>query len=78
MLRRQEMNKPMTLIFSLVPACITFGPLFMTRLGGTSTSKWAPMVGSFMLAIGLSIVFGVVAQQDKRIKDLQAKLKVGK
>ncbi len=59
------MNK---LLWSIVPACITFGPLFMTRIGGTARADWGDGLafgGAFMLVAGLVIMFKAIAAQQR-------------
>ena len=52
--------------YALIPACITFGPLFMSRMGwlmdgwiGVAVS----LFGVFMLSAGLGMMFHIIAQQ---------------
>lgn len=66
------MNK---LLWSIVPCCITFGPLFMTRIGGWAAPEggaWLVPTGVAMLVTGLLTMLTVFEQQQKRIGELQA------
>lgn len=52
--------------YQLVPACITFGPLFMSRIGGLMDG-WIgvsiSLFGVFMLSAGLGMMFHLIVQQ---------------
>jgi hypothetical protein len=66
------------LLWPIVPACLTFGPLFMTRIAGSASPEIGSglvLAGVFMLAGGLAILFAVVRGQQKAIEELQAKLR---
>ena len=56
--------KSFKLRYSLIPACITFGPLFMTNIGDTFdagiTSTIIALAGAFMVAAGLSMMLGII------------------
>jgi hypothetical protein len=63
----------------VVPACITFGPLFMTRIGGTARADVGvglEFTGVCMLAAGLGVMFNVIVTQQKLIEKLQADRRV--
>lgn len=58
---------------AIVPACITFGPLFMTRIAGTARPEAGNNVvfaGVFMLVAGLCIMHRKLAMQQKLIEKL--------
>jgi hypothetical protein len=64
---------------AIVPVCVIFGPLFMTRIGGTvvpETGRTLVMVGVLMLAAGLVVMFRLVLAQQKVIETLQAERRV--
>lgn len=60
-------------IWAIVPVCITFGPLFMTRIAGTARADIGHRLefsGVMMLAVGLVIIFRVITSQQKLIDRL--------
>jgi hypothetical protein len=70
------MNK---LLLPIVPACITFGPLFMTRIGGTARADVGNnfvFAGAAMLAVGLIVMFRIIVTQQKLIERLQSDRRV--
>jgi hypothetical protein len=70
------MNK---LLLAIVPACITFGPLFMTRIAGTARADAGNSLvfaGVAMLAVGLIAMFRIIVAQQKLIERLQADRRV--
>jgi hypothetical protein len=65
------MNK---LLLAVTPACITFGPLFMTRIAGTArpdAGNALVFAGVVMLALGLIGMFRMILAQQKLIERLQ-------
>jgi len=48
----------------LIPACITFGPLFMTRIGGSINvgENSMPFIGTLMLSAGLIMMFQMLCE----------------
>jgi len=65
------------LLGALIPVCITFGPIFMTRIAGTVAPQYGGhlvMVGVFMLLIGLVGIYRILSKQQKVIHDLQARV----
>jgi hypothetical protein len=66
-----------SLLWPFVPACITFGPLFMTKINGTASpeaSEHLVSEGTLMLSIGLIGMFLFIQRQQKTIEKLQARL----
>ena len=45
--------------YALIPACITAGPMFMTRIGGMADvgGNIMPFIGTLMLIAGLCMMF---------------------
>jgi hypothetical protein len=65
------------LIWAVIPACITFGPLFMTRIVGTAAPQNGNRLltgGVLMLSIGLIGIFRIISKQQKVIRTMQARL----
>ena len=58
---------PGNLLWALVPACIIFGPLFMTRVGGTvrAEAPYLVVTGAGMLVVGLVVMLRVLIQQSR-------------
>jgi hypothetical protein len=59
---------------SCVPACITFGPLFMTRIAGTASTQVGDelvFAGVLMLAFGLCVMLSTIQKQQKLIAELR-------
>jgi hypothetical protein len=68
------MNK---LIWSLVPACFSFGPLFLTRINGSARPESAHFLetaGLIMLTFGLLVTFRVITRQQREIAELRESL----
>ena len=63
-------------LWALVPACVTFGPLFMTRIAGTARTDATYLVGIGvgMLAVGLCVMFRVLVSQTREIEELKHSL----
>ncbi|MBL8897104.1 MAG: hypothetical protein JNM84_05730 [Planctomycetes bacterium] len=60
---------------SMVPACITFGPLFMTRIAGTASndaSTTLVFTGVLMLSFGLGTMYSTIESQRRTIAQLRA------
>ena len=57
------------LLWGIVPACISFGPLFMS---GMRYEDHLVIAGVLMLSAGLVIMFKTVADQQKLIEKLLA------
>ena len=71
------MNK---LLLAIVPVCVTFGPLFMTRIAGTTppdAGNGLVTAGVLMLIAGLVVMFRIVVAQQKVIEKLQSEQRVG-
>lgn len=67
------------LIGSVVPACITFGPLFMTRIAGSASPEVGDelvFIGVTMLAVGLGIMFTRIEAQRREIAKLLSERQV--
>lgn len=64
------------LLIAIVPACITFGPLFMTQIGGFASHTNYPLeaLGSLLTMIGLGIMFRILMKQQETIKNLQLQI----
>ena len=65
------------LLWALIPACVTFGPLFMTRIAGTAAPQNNNNLveeGVFMLSIGLIGIFRIISKQQKVIRSLESRL----
>ena len=60
------------ILWSLVPALLTFGPLFLMNMGrnGTKTSE----AGTLMVAAGLMIMFVRITSQHRKITALEKRL----
>ena len=56
--------------YTLVPACISFGPFLAANLGGLGTGWAAPMLGSIILTLGLGIMLEIIANQQKALDRL--------
>jgi hypothetical protein len=57
--------------YSLIPACISFGPLLMSNMGGLETSGWViPMMGTAMVIAGLSFMYSIISEQRTVIERL--------
>ena len=68
------------LLRGLIPACVTFGPLFMTRIAETAAPEYGHRLvvsGMLMLVIGLIGIFRIISGQQKMIADLQSRLANG-
>jgi hypothetical protein len=67
------------LLWAMVPACVTFGPLAMTRIAGSARTEATYLEGAgvLMLAAGLCVMFRVITRQTREIealkRDLQAR-----
>lgn len=59
------------ILVALVPACITFGPLFMMGVVGTAPYQFTPMLGCFMVIVGLGIMFRMIMQQQSVIEKMR-------
>ena len=62
------------LLWVLIPACITFGPLFLTRIAGTAPAQNGNQLvteGMVMLTVGLVGMFRIISKQQKRIRALE-------
>ena len=61
---------------SVLAPCLSFGPLFMTNIGGTASDSGIPisMIGSFMVMFGLMIMFRHMIKQDQLIKKMQSQI----
>ena len=60
---------------AVVPGCIAFGPLFMTRIAGSAKPEAGDSLvwlGVFMLSVSLGIMFNRIVRQQKLIEKLQA------
>ena len=65
------------LLWGLIPACVTFGPLFMTRIAGSAAPENGNRLvtmGTFMLSIGLAGMFRIIAKQQRDIREFEAHL----
>jgi hypothetical protein len=52
--------------YVMVPACISFGPLLMTNLGGLSNPGWGwviSLLGTLQVTIALGIMFSMINEQ---------------
>jgi hypothetical protein len=57
--------------YTMIPACISFGPFFMSNMGGLGNHGWAmPMLGTIMVTIGLGTMLSVLAEHRKVIDEL--------
>jgi len=59
----------------LIPACVTFGPAFMTRMGGTIESglgAGVALLGTAMLVGGLLLMLELVLKQQAYLEKLNA------
>ena len=56
-------NDKLWLLASLIPACITFGPLFLSN-------QWGP----WLLIVGLICMFGYITRLHRRIHALEENL----
>ncbi len=63
------------LLVALAP-CLSFGPLFMTNMGGTASGSGIPisMIGSFMVIFGLVTLFRHMMKQDQLIKEMKSQI----
>ena len=63
---------PRFLLGALAP-CFSFGPLFMTNIGGLVGDSNLPvsMIGSFMVMFGLIIMFRHMMKQDQLIEEMR-------
>jgi hypothetical protein len=64
------------LLWEIIPACVTFGPLFMTRIAGTAGprhGKGLEAIGLAMLVLGLVGICRLLAAQQKAIRDLETR-----
>lgn len=70
---------PKKILWALVAPCITFGPLFMTRIGGRARTDAPYLVeaGVGMLIIGLGVMFRMLVQQNHQIEELKRTLSNG-
>lgn len=60
---------------SMIPACITFGPLFMTRIAGSASndaSNALVFTGVLMLSFGLGMMYSTIESQRRTIAQLRA------
>jgi hypothetical protein len=68
------MMKNFKLRYTTNPACISFGPLFMTNIGETIGRNegwsWLPLAGSLMVAAGLGMMLGILIEQQQVINRL--------
>lgn len=62
------------IVLGLVPACITFGPLFMTRIGGMARSDATNLefTGAVMLSVGLGILFRYLMKLRRQVDELRS------
>ena len=66
-------------LLAMIPACVTFGPLFMTRIAGTAApEKGNSLVttGTFMVSVGLMLMYRTMQKQQKRIREMEERLGV--
>ncbi len=68
--------------FVLLAPLLTFGPLFMTGMGGTMLNDpaWSlrvgiPLAGAFMTIFGLGLLVRIVGRQALRIEELTNELR---
>jgi hypothetical protein len=57
----------------IVPACITFGPLFMTNIAGTASPEHGNLIvftGVIMLSFGLGFMIQTIEHQRRRIEEI--------
>ena len=71
-----EVSMPKKMLWALVAPCITFGPLFMTRIAGTARTDAPYLVeaGVGMLVVGLVVMFRVLVHQSREIEELKRSL----
>lgn len=73
-LRRSYAMKNISFYHAFIPACISFGPIAMTRMAGTVSGELSDTlvsVGGFMLMFGLYLMFGLIAKQQIYIEKLE-------
>ena len=58
---------------AFIPACITFGPMFMIMGLSKLLFPWMAYVGVFILACGLTMLLRIVVGLEKMINELQEK-----
>lgn len=61
---------------AMIPACISFGPLLMSRMGGTVTGGLGTgtvWVGVVLLTCGLHLILELVMQQQAFIEECRSK-----
>ena len=66
------------LLWAIIPACVTFGPLFMTRIAGTAAPQYGDRLvstGVLMLSLGLVGICRIIARQQREIRDLETRLR---
>ncbi len=57
--------------YALIPACITFGPFFMSDMGGLGSGSWGiPMMGTIMVVTGLGGMLSMIGEQRIAIEAL--------
>ena len=63
-------------LLTILAPCLSFGPLFMTNMGGTVSDSSVPlsMMGSFMVAFGLLIMFRHMTKQAQLITQMQSEI----
>lgn len=62
------------LLRATVPTCVTFGPLFMTRIAGTAAPRYGDDLvppGVLMLSLGLVGICRIIASQQRAIRHLK-------
>ncbi len=60
---------------ALIPSCILFGPLFISRVGGSADGTLGVVLswwGGITLTYGLYLMFDLLAQQQALIDKLRA------
>jgi len=64
---------------ALIPSCICFGPLFMSRIGGLADGSLGVALcwwGVVTLTFGLYLMFELIAEQQAFIEELRTKRQV--
>jgi hypothetical protein len=56
--------------YTMVPACISFGPLMASNMGGLGTGWVTPMLGSIMLTVGLGMMLDIIVKQQLALNGL--------
>lgn len=64
--------------YAMLPACVSFGPFFMSNMGGLNEPQWwIPMFGVVLVTVGLGGMLRIVFAHHKVLDELLEQQKQG-